>query len=111
VINYDQGITGAGKKDQLLQMYLVERKKVSKWYMKLFRRILSATVLISLVIYRKNIEWKVSHGKFRLHMDKSLLAKYSVPCEILGHRDGDNTIRRAVQQHFTGKTPPTENKC
>jgi hypothetical protein len=92
-------------------MYLQEKNKMNMLYMKLFRRILSATVLIPLVIYRKNTEWKVSHQKFRLHVVKSLLAKYSVPCGILGHRDGHNTIRRAVQQHFTGKTPPTENKC
>jgi hypothetical protein len=42
---------GVDKKDQLLQMYLVEKK--SKLYLKLFRRLLKATILNSLVIYRQ----------------------------------------------------------
>jgi len=43
---------GAEKKNQLLHMYLVERgKKMNNYYMKVFRRLLKATVLNSLVIY------------------------------------------------------------
>ena len=73
--------------------------------MKLFRRILSATVLISLVIYRKNIGWKVNHQKFRLDKVEDLLVKYSVQCNMSGCHDGDNTVRRVIQ-HFPGKTLP-----
>jgi hypothetical protein len=38
------------KKDYPLQMYLVERKRINKWYTKLFSMLLNATVLKFLVI-------------------------------------------------------------
>ena len=44
---------GVDLKDQLLHMYMVERKKMSKWYLKLFKRLLNATVLSSFVVYRQ----------------------------------------------------------
>jgi hypothetical protein len=46
---------GIGLKEQLLmQMHLVERKHMHKWYMKLFRRLLNDTVLNAMIIYRHN---------------------------------------------------------
>jgi hypothetical protein len=36
VIHYNQYMDGAHKKNQVLQMYPVKRKKMNKWYMKLF---------------------------------------------------------------------------
>ena len=51
---------GVNLKDQLLHMYMVERKKVTKWYLKLFKRLLNSAVLNSFVIYQhvmgRNIE-------------------------------------------------------
>jgi hypothetical protein len=41
-------------KDQMLQMYLIERKIMHKWYHKLFKRLLNATVLNALIVYRRN---------------------------------------------------------
>jgi hypothetical protein len=46
------------KKDYLLQMYLVGRKIINKWYMKLFSMIRNAIFLRFLVIYGRNIGWK-----------------------------------------------------
>jgi hypothetical protein len=46
VIHYNQYMVGVNKKDQLLQMYLVERKRMNKWYMKLFRRLGSASLYV-----------------------------------------------------------------
>jgi hypothetical protein len=51
VCDYNQHMGGVDKKEQLLQVYLVERKRVNKWYMKLFRRLPNATVLNVLTIY------------------------------------------------------------
>jgi hypothetical protein len=63
------------KKDQLVQIYLVERKRINKWFMK-FRRLLNATVLDSLVIYRQNIGREVDHLKFRVDLVEGLVVKY-----------------------------------
>jgi hypothetical protein len=50
VIHYNQHKGGIDKKDQLLPVYLVERKRMKKWYMKLLRRLFSAMVFNSLII-------------------------------------------------------------
>ena len=41
VLDYNENMGGVDLKDQLLQSYLLERKKMTKWYIKLFRRLLS----------------------------------------------------------------------
>ena len=45
VIHYNQQVHGVGMKDQLLQMYTVERIRKNKWYMKLFTMLLNIKVL------------------------------------------------------------------
>lgn len=50
VIHYNQHKGGIDKKDQLLPVYVVERKRIKKWHMKLFRKLLSAVVFNSLII-------------------------------------------------------------
>ena len=51
VIDYNN-MGGVDLKDNLLHMYMVERKKkITKWYLKLFKRLLNSTVLNLLVVY------------------------------------------------------------
>jgi hypothetical protein len=62
VIDYNKWMGDIDLKDQLLQMHLVERKCMHKWYVKLFRRLLNATVLNLLIIYRNNGKANQSTG-------------------------------------------------
>ena len=62
--------------------------------MKLFRRVLKATILNSLVIYTQNAGRNVDRLKFRIYLVEGLLGKYSMQCEASGHHDGDNTVKR-----------------
>jgi hypothetical protein len=59
VIDYNH-MGGVDLKDQLLHMYVVERKRMTKWYLKRFKKLLNSTVLNSFVVYRqvtgRNIE-------------------------------------------------------
>jgi hypothetical protein len=48
-------------KDQMLQMYLIERKRMHKWYHKLIKRLLNASVLNAPIAYRKNHDEAVEH--------------------------------------------------
>jgi hypothetical protein len=73
-------------------MYMVEINRMNKWYMKLFRRLLNAKVLNSLVIYRQNIELNVDHLKFRVEFIEGFLVKYSVLRGMSGQHDGDNIV-------------------
>ena len=53
VLYYNSNMGGMDLKDQLLHMYLVERKRMTRWYMKLFKRLLNAIVLNSLILYKQ----------------------------------------------------------
>jgi hypothetical protein len=41
---------GVGKKDQMIQPYLLERKRAKKWYVRLLKRLLNAAVHIAFVM-------------------------------------------------------------
>jgi hypothetical protein len=54
VLDYNQSLIGFDLKDQLLHSFLIERKRMNKWYMKLFRRLLNTSVRNAMIIYRNN---------------------------------------------------------
>jgi hypothetical protein len=51
VCDYNINMLGVDLKDQMLQPCLLERKKGTKWYLKLFKRLLSVAVHNAMVIY------------------------------------------------------------
>jgi hypothetical protein len=94
----------------VLLLYLVEGKRMNKWYMKIYRRLLRATVLNALTIYRHNVGRKVDHRTFRIDLIDAQFVKYAVERKIPGHRRDDNTVRRQTERHFPKRIPPTEKK-
>jgi len=94
-----------------------QTKRMSKWYVKLFRMVLNATILFPRILYgnkvgwmsRIKIGWKVYYLKFRTDFIEGLLLKYSVQQKILGHRSYGNckgTERMTSQQ----QPPPPKKK-
>jgi hypothetical protein len=77
VIDYNKWMNGIDSKDQLLQMYLVERKRMHKWYMKLFRRLLNATVLNTMIIYRHNTGKQIGQLAFRVSLVETLFKQFA----------------------------------
>jgi hypothetical protein len=51
ILEYNKAMGGVDLKDQKLQPHLLERKKGSKWYIKLFRRLLNVSVHNALIVY------------------------------------------------------------
>jgi hypothetical protein len=51
ILEYNKAMGGVDLKDQKLQPYLLERKKGSKWYIKLFRQLLNVSVHNALIFY------------------------------------------------------------
>jgi len=100
VIYYNQHRGGIDKKDQLLPVYLVERKRMKKWYMKLFRRLLIAIVFNSLIIYKHNIGHNVDCLKFCIDLVEGFLVKYSVQHKVSSHLHDDNTVKGQTECHF-----------
>ena len=76
VLDYNKNMGGVDEKDQLLQPSLLERKKMSKWYIKLFRGLINITVLNCMVICRANSgQTKIDHFKFRVELIQAILTE------------------------------------
>ena len=87
---------GVDLKDQLLHPCLLERKKMTKWYIKLFRRLLNITVLNCMVICRANSgQTKINHFKFRVELVQALLIENESESfrEFQGHHSTDKKCR------------------
>jgi len=104
---------GVDLKDQLLQLYLLERKKMTKWYIKLFRRLLNTTVLNCMVIYRANSgQTKIDHFKFRVELVQALLIEHGSESvrKFQGHHSTEKIVPQLLERHFPEGIPPTEKK-
>ena len=112
VSDYNENMGGIDLKDQLLQPYLLERKKMSKWYIKRFRRLLNITVLNCMVIYRANSgQTKRDHFKFRVELVQALLTARGSVRKFRGHHSTDKNMPRLLERHFPERIPLTEKKA
>jgi hypothetical protein len=106
VIDCNKWMGGVDLKDQLLQTYLVERKCLQKWYMKLFRRLLNA-----MIIYWHNTGELIDQLPFRVNLLEALFHQFAdIDRKVPGRRVGDNTIPRLRERHFIHKAPPSGKK-
>ncbi|KAG8234258.1 hypothetical protein J437_LFUL016018 [Ladona fulva] len=111
IIDYNKHMGGVDLKDQFLQSYLIERKRLNKWYMKLFRRLLNSAVLNALIIYRENIDKKVDHYDFRVELVEKLFMKYAKKdTRVPGRHSTDSLLPRLTERHFIRRIPPSGKK-
>jgi len=69
---------------------------MSKWYIKLFRRLLHTTVLNCMVICRaKSGQTKIDHFKFRVELVQTLLIEHGI-----------EGVRKFQGHHYTDKNVP-----
>ncbi|XP_041982758.1 piggyBac transposable element-derived protein 4-like [Aricia agestis] len=66
ILDYNIMMGGVDKKDQMLAMYPIERKRTRVWYKKLFRRLLNVSVLNSFIIHRHSST--LTHRNFRIKL-------------------------------------------
>jgi len=104
---------GVDLKDQLFQPYLLERKKMTKRYLKLFRRLLNTTVLNCMIICRANSgQIKMDHFKFRVKLVQALLIEHGSESvrKFQGHHSTDKNVPRLLHRYFPEGIPPTKKK-
>jgi len=114
VLEYNENMGGVDLKDQLLQPYLLERKKTTEWYIKLFRRLLNIAVLNFMVICHANSgQTKIDHFKFRVELVQALLIEHASENvrKFQGHYSTDKNVPQLVERHFPERIPPTEKKA
>ncbi|XP_021915030.1 uncharacterized protein LOC110827574 [Zootermopsis nevadensis] len=78
---------GVDLKDQMLQPYLLERKRGTKWYMTLFKRLLNVSIHNAMVMYRSvPSNRKIDTLKFRILLVQGLVEKHgpAVPRPVTG---------------------------
>jgi len=96
MIDYNHNMGGVDLKDQFLHMYMVQsKKKMTKWYLKLFKRLLSSTVLNSFVIYRQVTGRNIGQLSYRIQLVEGLFTKYARAAEmrsVPGRQASDNTV-------------------
>jgi len=84
---------------------------MTKWYIKLFRRLLNIAVLNFMVICRANSgQTKIDHFKFRVALVQALLNEHPSGSfrKFQGHHSTDKNVPLLVERHFPQRIPPTE---
>lgn len=73
VHDFNKYMGGVDLKDQKLSMYLMERKRGTKWYVKVFRRLLNCSILNSFIMYKchEGVQ-KMDHRQFRYVLAEAL---------------------------------------
>lgn len=74
VRDYNVCMGGVDRKDQMLSMYPVERKRTKVWYKKFFRRLLNASVLNAFIIHQ-HFHRNVEHREFRMAFNQGNFKK------------------------------------
>jgi hypothetical protein len=67
---------GVDLKDQLLHIYVVERKSMTKWYLRLFKRLLNSAILNSILVYRLVTGINIEQLSYRIQLMEGLFMKY-----------------------------------
>ena len=113
MIDYSHNMGGIDLKDQFQHMYMVERKKMTKWYLKLLKRLLNSTVLNLFVIYRQVMGRNIEQLSYGIQLVEGLFTKYAHAVEmqsVLGRQGSDNTVPRLTERHFLRKVAPETEK-
>ncbi|PNF34159.1 hypothetical protein B7P43_G18264, partial [Cryptotermes secundus] len=96
-------VVNKANKDQMLQPYLLERNGSTKWYQKLFKRLLNVAIHNVMVIYRCLPNNKIMGTlKFRLSLAQGLLENYGsgFAHPIYGRPSVVPLPKRLAERHF-----------
>ncbi|XP_026322276.1 piggyBac transposable element-derived protein 4-like [Hyposmocoma kahamanoa] len=74
VLDYNRSMGGVDLKDQMLEPYLLERKRCAKWYVKLFKRLLNASIHNSRILLESSLKARQDNLQFRLELVHTILS-------------------------------------
>jgi hypothetical protein len=111
LLDYNQSMIGVDSKDQLLHSYLIERKRMNEWYMKLFHSLLNTSILNAMIIYRNNTGKRTEQLSFRIQSIEGLFVKYANPIErkVPGQHSSDNTVLHLARFHWLWRNDDHRN--
>jgi hypothetical protein len=97
MIDYNHNMGGVDLKHQFLHMYMVESKKMTKWYLK--------------IVYRQVMGRNIQQLLYRIQLVEGLFMKYACAYEtqsVLGWQASDNTVPWLTERHLRTVAPQTE---
>ena len=86
---------------------------MTKWYIKMFRRLLNITVVNCMIIcHADSGQTKTDHFKFRVELVQALLIEHGSESvrKFQGHHSPDKNVPRLLERHFPERIPPTEKR-
>lgn len=101
IVDYNNGMGGVDLSDQYLITYSIARKRLKKYYQKMFRHMIDVAMLNSYILYKKN-GGTLSHLNFRLEVINSLFLKY-------GTHSKKTPTRLDIPSRLTGRHFPVYN--
>lgn len=116
--DYNHGMGGVDLSDQYLVSYSISRKRLKKYYQKMFRHLIDIAMFNSYVLYKKQ-GGGLSHLDYRLSVVDSLIRKYNqftapiaIACAPRGERCAGQDIpgRLAIGRHFPRTNPPSQSR-
>lgn len=115
--DYNVCMGGVDRKDQMLAMYPMERKRTRIWYKKTFRRLLNVSVLNAYILH-KHFTSHIQHRDFRMCLVTEILQRHNKRPEISLGPPRDTHVRvpkfsAEVLAHFPSELPilPGGNKA
>ncbi|KAG6446611.1 hypothetical protein O3G_MSEX004539 [Manduca sexta] len=101
VLDYNRSMGGVDLKDQMLEPYLIERKRCVKWYMKMFKRLLNVSILNARILVESSQNSRVDHLSFRLQLVDAILSRHlsQVPVPRLPPVERAAKLPRVVVEH------------
>ena len=83
---YNQHMGGVDKSDQMLTSYEIERKRVKKWYKKVFHHLVNQSVFNAHIIHMHlDDSDKLTPLKFREKLVTDIVVKYATPTTSSRH--------------------------
>ena len=86
---------------------------MTKWYLRLFKRLLNSTVLSSFVVYRQVMGRNIQQLSYRIRLVEGLFTKYACAAEtrsVPERQASKNTVPRLTERHFLRKEAPKTEK-
>ncbi|XP_067121312.1 piggyBac transposable element-derived protein 4-like [Centruroides vittatus] len=106
VLDYNKGMGGVDLADQRINTYAIRKKRLKKFYLKMFLHLIEITVFNSYVIYTK-YGAKTRHLNFLLNLVSNLIQKYSHSIRLERCRKSKTNLARLNERHFITFNPST----
>ena len=107
--DYNQNMGGVDRSDQMMTSYEVERKRVKKWYKKVFTHLINLAAFNAQIICKK-MGRNMTPLNFRTMLITSMIQRYGQQPKKSHSRLVANNPLRLIDRHFPSYVPASEKK-